>query len=247
MLYCAGCRDRDDMAADREAEDDAARRRDGPAAEAPIVGADGLATLALACLVAAATFGASLLAALWHVARVARAAPARAVVLGLRLPPGGEPCADFRARLDRAHALAARLEGLTVVLLGGPTTPGLPSEAEAGRRDLVAAGLAPARIAAEARSRHTLENLRNYRAAFAPAPPAAPDLLVTSRFHLARATLMARSLGLRHIPCAAEDRLRPAPRLLLRLGVEAFLVHWYVVGRGFARLTRNRGMLARIG
>jgi hypothetical protein len=36
------------------------------------------------------------------------------------------------------------------------------------------------------------------------------------------------------------------PSEAARLLREAFLLHWYVVGRGFARLTRNRAMLARI-
>jgi hypothetical protein len=36
------------------------------------------------------------------------------------------------------------------------------------------------------------------------------------------------------------------PAEAARLLREAFLVHWYVVGRGVARLTRNRATLARI-
>ena len=69
---------------------------------------------------------------------------------------------------------------------------------------------------------------------------------MTSRFHVARASLMARHLGLPHLLCAAEDRLRPTPSAALRLLREALFLHWYVVGRGFARLTGNRAMLARI-
>jgi len=240
----------DGSAPERQA--DAVARAAGDAG--PIVGADGFATLALACAVAVATLGGSVIAALWHVARVARTTssmpsvpvpPGRVVVLGQRLPADGAPCARFRARLDRARALAARHDGLTVVVLGGAAAPGLPSEAEAGRRYLLATGLPAARIAIESRSRHTLENLRNYRSEFQP-DAAVPDLLVSSRFHLARAALMARGLGLAHVPCAAEDRFRLAPGVLARLAAEAFLFHWYVVGRGFARLVGHRGMLARI-
>lgn len=225
-----------------------------PAAPQPFLGPDGAATLALACAVAGLTLGASLLAALWHVLRVARATPAeaaapaigRVVVLGLRLPPGAAPCPAFRARLDRARALAEECQAAApeVVVLGGVTRPGAPSEAEAGRRHLLAAGLDAARIGVEARSRHTLENLHNYRAAFGTG--AAPDLLVTSRFHLARAGLMARGLGLPHALCAAEERFSAAPRALPRLLREAFLLHWYLVGRACARLAGRRGMLARI-
>lgn len=227
------------------------------AEDPPFLGGDGLATLLIACLVALATAGTSLLAAFWHVLRVARAAtadaphgaprPRRVIVLGLRLPRDGMPCAAFRARLDRAAALAAREPALAIVLLGGATRPGAPTEAEAGRRHLIAAGLDAGRLGIEARSRHTLENLRNYRAAWGAAAATAPDLLITSRYHLARAVMMARGLGLAVTPCAAEERFRATPSLLARLAAEAFLVHWYVVGRGFARLINHQGMLARIG
>ena len=54
-------------------------------------------------------------------------------------------------------------------------------------------------------------------------------------------------LGLDIVPCAAEAGASPLPaRELRRLPVEAFLLHWYAVGRGFATLTRNRAMLRRI-
>lgn len=226
----------------------------------PFLGGDGLATLLIACLVALATAGTGLLVAFRHVLRVAREAPAdappagaavaaarRAVVLGRRLRRDGTPCAAFRARLDRAAALAARDSSLAIVLLGGATRPGLPAEAEAGRRHLLAAGLDPARLGTEARSRHTLENLRNFREAWGAAAAVSPDLLITSRHHIARAVMMARGLGLAVAPCAAEERFRATPAMLARLALEAFFVHWYVVGRGFARLISHRGMLARIG
>lgn len=213
-------------------------------AREPFLGWDGLATLLLACGVAVASLGASLLVALAVVVRAARAAPVaasggRIVVLGQR-SPGGLPGAGFRARLDRALALAAADPARGVVVLGGATVPGAPSEAALGRAYLLAAGLAPGRVAVEDRSRHTLENLREYRRAFPAA--AAPDLLVTSRFHVARAGLMAARLGLAHRVVAAEARFALTPGLLS----EAFLVHWYWVGWGFARIVRSRRMLGRI-
>jgi len=225
-------------------------RQEGPTTE-PFLGPEGVATLLLALAVAACTLGLSLLAALWQVLRIACSAPSRptgpvrqALVLGTRLTEG-RPGHAFRARLDRALALSAQQPSLEVVILGGVTAPGAPAEAAAGRRYLLAAGLAPDRIATEARSRHTLENLREFRAAFRPAGGGPPLLLVTSRTHLARAMLMARGLGLPVLPCAAEEGRLPL-RAWRRLPAEAFLLHWYVVGRGFARATGNRRMLARI-
>nr|WP_246523723.1 YdcF family protein [Neoroseomonas eburnea] len=194
------------------------------------------------------TAGLAPLAATLAVLRTARragvepgAAPARILVLGHRLLPGGAPSPDFIARLARALALAKAHPGAGVVVLGGRAAPGTPSEAEAGRDWLAARGLDAARIGLETRSRHTLENLRNHR----DAPPAAgPETLVTSRLHLHRAMLMARGLGLSPAPVAAEDNLRVAlPRLL----AEGFMVHWYVTGRLLARMLRRRRWLARIG
>ncbi|HEX8375719.1 MAG TPA: ElyC/SanA/YdcF family protein, partial [Geminicoccaceae bacterium] len=99
-------------------------------------------------------------------------------------------------------------------------------------------------IATEDTSRHTLENLLRYRAAFGGGGRV---VLVTSRAHLARAGLMARDLGIEHELCAAEPVWRATPAALASALAEAAFTHWYVVGRAFARLTRNRRMLARIG
>ena len=105
--------------------------------------------------------------------------------------------------------------GADIYILGGRTRPTLPFEAEAGAAHLRATRIPSDRLHCEDRSRHTLENLRAYRAAF---PPADAPALVTSRFHLARASLMANGLGLAHRPCAAEaDRthLAALPATLL--------------------------------
>jgi uncharacterized SAM-binding protein YcdF (DUF218 family) len=128
-----------------------------------------------------------------------------------------------------------------VLVLGGRAMPGAPAEAEAGRDRLVAQGLDPARIGIETRSRHTLENLANYRDAHPGAPPAA---LVTSRTHLYRALLMARGFGLSPAPVAAEAAFVPD---FPGLATEGFMVHWYVTGRWLSRILRRRRWLGRIG
>jgi uncharacterized SAM-binding protein YcdF (DUF218 family) len=213
----------------------------------PFLGHDGAITLAAALLTVVATFGLAPLLAALAVRRTARAAPvvpplepARILVLGHRLE-GGAVSAAFAARLDRALALARAAPAARVLVLGGVTSPGAPAEAEAGRDWLVSRGLDPARIGLETRSRHTLENLSNHRAAQG-AP--APEALVTSRAHLHRALLMARGLGLDPMPVAAEA----APIVPLRAALaEGFLVHWYHTGRALSRLLRRRRWLARIG
>ena len=214
--------------------------------EPPFLGHDGMITLVAALAVAVLTCGLAPLATAIAVLRTARRAGTRTVrapgcilVLGHRLVEGGlSP--DFEARLARALGLATAYPAARVMVLGGRTSAGLPSEAEVGRAWLVAHGLDAARIGIETRSRHTLENLHNHRAA---AGSADPEALVTSRLHLHRAMLMARGLGLMLDPVAAEERARLIrPRLL----VEGFLVHWYLTGRALARLLRRWPWLARI-
>lgn len=213
----------------------------------PFLGHDGLITLLAALLAAALTLGLAPLAAILAVRRTAHGAPVlppappvRILVLGHRLEAGA-PSREFLARLARALDLASRYPAATVAVLGGATSPGAPTEAEVGRAWLLAQGLDPARITMETRSRHTLENLRNHRDA---RPDTAPEALVTSRLHLNRALLMARGLGLRPMPVAAEEALRPD---LTRFCAEGFMVHWYRTGRTLARLLRRRRWLARIG
>ena len=208
--------------------------------------------LALSVAIMTLSGGATFAAAVIRVWRTARAAPATvgadvsprcAVVLGHRLDPLDQPTAAYRARLDRARALAAQWPDLRLVLLGGRTGTGRITEAEAGRRMLVERGVAAGRIVLEHRSRHTLENLVHYRARLAGD---GPPVLITSRFHLARASLLADGLGIAHLPCAAEERWQPGIDVVRPLLMEALLIHWYITGRLFARLTGNRRMAARI-
>ncbi len=213
------------------------------------IGSDGLAMLALSGVVAVASFGSTLVAVLAYVVWIGAvtaptAAPASVIiVLGLRLRPDGEPEPRYRLRLERARRLLA--PGAEIVVLGGRTRAGMVSEAEAGSRYLQRVGVPAEKIRREDESRHTLENLRHYREHFADRARE-PPVLVTNRFHLARSSLMARGMGVAHTPCAAEDHtavlLRDAPRLLM----EAALIHWYLVGRIYARCAGNERMAARI-
>jgi uncharacterized SAM-binding protein YcdF (DUF218 family) len=227
-------------------QDDAAHRDHGP-----FVGADGFAMLALSVLVIACSVGLTLLAALVHVLRIGWMTPAagplasRILVMGYRLPPDGRPERRYQQRLDRGQGRLLSCPGSVMFLLGGRGRPGLASEAEAGALYLSARGVPPERIRLEDRSRHTLENLRHYRDAWL-AEPDAPAVLVSSRFHLARACLMAAGLGIPCVGCAAEANAAEILHRPARLLVEAFLLHWYVVGCRFSYWTGNRHMLARI-
>lgn len=227
------------------------RRSRSPELGSFFLGAEGLSMLALSVLVLVASGTLSFWLLFGSVLLVARRSggstdrPSRILVMGSRLDGLGRPTPTYRRRLDRALALFRRSPEATLFLLGGSRACGAPTEAEAGARYLLARGVPERALVREERSRHTLENLRFYRSASAPSDRR-PAVLVTSRFHLARSSLLASGLGIPHTLCGAEDRWSPRPREILRLLSEAFFVHWYLVGRTYARWTRNQRMLDRI-
>jgi uncharacterized SAM-binding protein YcdF (DUF218 family) len=215
-----------------------------------LLGADGYLTLAVSNLVIIATCG---LSWLWQVARVHRVAslaPANrakvevAVVLGFRLHEN-HVCPEFAMRLDRARSLYVRGIARRILVVGGRMGHSRLSEAEAGRLYLAARGIPDEAILREEYSRHTLENLRYARAAIEGCGERG-FLLITSRYHLARSAALAQGLGLRPTLCPAEDRLGLDILTFLRLCREAWFLHWYVVGRAWARLTGDHRSLARI-
>ena len=167
-------------------------------------------------------------------------------MFGTRLDKVGEPTKCYRERLDRAWALWQAAPASQIVILGGGSASlGARSEADAGSADPRARGVPVGRIRTDERSRHTLENLLQYREQF-PIHPADQPLLVTNRFHLARSSLLAAGLGIAHTLCAAEDSRLVVLRDLPRMLNEALLIHWYATGRSFARLIGNRHIAARI-
>ncbi|HME27836.1 MAG TPA: YdcF family protein [Acetobacteraceae bacterium] len=216
-----------------------------------VIGPGGFAMLALSAVLMLLSLGASLLLAFGHVLWIALRTPCsapparRIVVLGTLLDKADEPTKFYRARLDRAWALWQQAQTSEIVILGGSTSPGARSEADAGAAYLRAGGVPADRIRTEDRSRHTLENLLQYRERF-PSHTADQPLLVTSRFHLARSSLLAAGLGIAHTLCAAEDGRLAVLRDLPRMLNEALLIHWYATGRSFARLTGNKHVAARI-
>ena len=217
----------------------------------PFVGLDGFAMLGLSFLVMAATGGITLLACLAYIIRVGMNASttppdyADLLIFGFRQRQDQSPEAVYRQRLDRAAILLRERTNAVAILLGGRPHFGLRSEAAIGTAYLLSAGIASARIYREDGSRHTLENLRHYRDAF-PDRMKMPVAFVSSRFHLARVASMARALGLRGGMCAAESSRLAAIQRPDRLLIEALMLHWYIVGRGFSHLVNNKRMLSRI-
>jgi uncharacterized SAM-binding protein YcdF (DUF218 family) len=185
-----------------------------------------------------------------HVLRVARKAPCTpergdCVLLFGKHAPGGHIDADFAARLDRAAHLWRERPPAHWVLLGGGG-PRERTEAEVARDALLARGLAQdAPLRLEAKSRDTLQNLRNARELLGEGMRRRVTLL-SNRYHLARCALFARQLGYDWELCAAEPKLRLGPRTLARIAGEACFVCWSDIGTRWARLIGDRRMLARV-
>ena len=189
-----------------------------------MVGADGLATtLLLSNLMILMSAGVTLAWVLGRVYRVARrAAPAPlavdvAMVLGFRLR-GQQVAQQYAERLLRASVLHKRGSIRRILVLGGRTGGAAGcSEAEQGRRFLISQGVTPDCVLAEEDSIHTLENLRNARAAvddgsapvvlIQPLPSGAECSDGSRLWPAAGAVSGGRPPGTH-----SSDRLAPAPR-----------------------------------
>lgn len=155
---------------------------------------------------------------------------------------------DFINRLGRTRDNARAGHADRVLLLGG-LSGGTISEAEAGRRWLVAEnwpGEVP--LLLEQMSIDSLENLRHARELLrdAGASRLPPVSLVTSRYHLARCLYLARRLGFDASPIGAEERLPYNGRYVLRMLMEAGYLMWIDTGMRWAALIGNRRMADRI-
>jgi uncharacterized SAM-binding protein YcdF (DUF218 family) len=215
------------------------------------LGPGGLSSLTVAAASVIAGLGVPIALRLRTVLAAARAAPGGSadgvLVLGRELVDD-RPSAVFRARLEHGAALLAAGRGDRIVVSGGWTGTATRSEAAAGREVLLELGVAPERIWTEEQSRHTLENLSHVRATLAGHGLAPRVALVTDPLHLARATALARGLGLdvQPAPARAAPPRTGSPGWWARALREACLLHWYHVGVAFSRAIRSERMLSRV-
>lgn len=210
-----------------------------------------LGTLALANLLLLVTMGAPLLLQL-----------ARAVIAGSRQPSQPEYCDwiivpghaliddaashEFQARLDEAARLEQRFPEAQILVLGGVTPGATRSQAEVGADILILQHrITSDRITQEDRSQHTLENFQR-ALELLQRRPGRENILVTSRYHMARSVAMARNLGIPVHPWHVEPEWTISTNTLAKLIHEAYLLHWYDTGAWYARMTGHQGMLARV-
>ncbi len=215
------------------------------------LGHGGLSSLALALASATLGLGLPVGLRLREVLRRAAVDERRAVdailVLGRELGPGDEPTSVFRARLEHGAGLWREGWAPEIVVSGGLTGAARTTEAEAGCVCLMALGVPRQAIWTEDRSRFTLENLVNVRAAMR-ARGLSRLLMVSDPLHLARAAAFARGLAL-DVACSPATAAPPRARSAswwARATREAFLLHWYHVGVAYSRAIGSEWMLARV-
>ncbi len=148
---------------------------------------------------------------------------------------------DFQIRLVRLCQLPKRL----TLLMGGKTGDQNQSEAQAGANYLLAHGYPNDLLQLEESSRTTLENLKQARLLLA-LQPNQTAIFISNRYHLARCSVLANSLGMEHALCAAETAFSLDLCSLIKCIREAFFLHWFFTGKYWAILTRNQRMLDKI-
>lgn len=162
--------------------------------------------------------------------------PATCLVFGKKLRLD-QPDIEYRARLDRLLQCGSQ----NAILMGGQTG-GSISEAQAGYDYLLARGFDTECLYLEIDSQNTLENLKNARQLLTRQN----TVIISNRYHLARCSALATSLGIGHQLCAAENSFRCNPENLLKCLLETFYLHWFYSGKGWALLTRNHRMLEKL-
>lgn len=133
------------------------------------------------------------------------------IVLGAGLR-GEQPSLTLRNRLHAAAQYLEKHPEAQVVVSGGQGPGETLTEAEAMRRFLVDAGIAPGRIHLEDRALSTVQNLRFARAVISEkgGDPSGRINIISSDFHLFRVRMLARRLGMKTALIAA-----PTPWYLL--------------------------------
>ncbi|WNQ11934.1 YdcF family protein [Paenibacillus aurantius] len=118
-----------------------------------------------------------------------------AIVLGAAAW-NGKPSPALRERLDIAVEVYRRKLASHLILSGGRAAGEKLSEAQVMKNYLVSQGVPAAALLVEDRSYSTMENLENSKAIM-DREGYRSAVLVTHGFHALRASLMARSLGIR--------------------------------------------------
>lgn len=214
-----------------------------------LIGIDGLWTFLLSNLVIITSIGLTFWPAFIYVTRLGRNCEHNTdsealLVLGERLK-NNLPGVNYIARLERASTIYKTGKVKYIFIVGGITGDAIISESACGKNYLLNKKIPASIIFTEDESLHTLENLQNIRKLL-------PDYnvdeisIITNRFHLARAGVLATGLRVNHVLCAAETDFKNSLKDWLIIIREAYFVHWYFTGKYWSTLTNSKTSLERI-
>ena len=152
------------------------------------------------------------------------------LVLGARVRPDG-PSLSLQNRIDEAYAYLTAHPASTAILSGGKGDDEHISEAQCMFDSLTAMGIPESRLWMEDQSTSTWENLRFTLTLMEERTGQTPDQLaiVTSEYHLFRAGLFARRLGLETIGIPARTTL---PVLKVNYFIREAVAVWYHILTG---------------
>ncbi|HHT59296.1 MAG TPA: YdcF family protein [Corynebacterium stationis] len=143
-----------------------------------------------------------------------RTEPEAVIVLGSGLINGEVPPL-LAARLDKSLEVQQKFSNSPVIITSGGQGSDEPRpEGEAMRDYLLSKGVDHARVVAETESRNTEENLRFSRKLLTD--PSAQVVVATSSYHVFRAALLTRTLGMRAHVVGARTAWYYFPSALLR-------------------------------
>jgi uncharacterized SAM-binding protein YcdF (DUF218 family) len=160
-------------------------------------------TLVGFCVAALVVAGLVLVVAIYRQARTDQARPAQAIVVLGTAQYNGWPGPVFQARLDRAIELWQAGYAPVVVVTGGKMPGDGYTEAEAAWAYLTNAGVPPEAIVTENAASDTWESMQGVAALLEPSG-IHQVIVVSDGFHLFRARMMARDVGLQAWGSPAE-------------------------------------------
>ncbi len=138
---------------------------------------------------------ACLIGYVWYCAQERPVMPAPATIVLGAAAWGNKPSPVFKERIRHAVHLYQTNTTQKLIFTGGALRDGIPSEGEVGARWAIRLGVAPEDTAYEGTSRDTWYNLKNAQVILQQ-QQIDSVILVSDYFHLARAGIMARDLGL---------------------------------------------------
>ncbi len=138
---------------------------------------------------------ACLIGYVWYCAQERPVMPAPATIVLGAAAWGNKPSPVFKERIRHAVHLYQTNTTQKLIFTGGALRDGIPSEGEVGARWAIKLGVAPEDTAYEGTSRDTWYNLKNAQVILQQ-QQIDSVILVSDYFHLARAGIMARDLGL---------------------------------------------------